>query len=84
MVTDTLLIAKKMQIVLFMYRANFLDKRMLAIPDKLYSKKLPNMCLFNGTDSRKGMVMATAMVKQSKKKVLYKNIKNKYDLFYCN
>jgi hypothetical protein len=39
---------------------------MLAIPDKLYSKKLPNMCLFNGTDSRKGYGYGYGMVKQSK------------------
>jgi hypothetical protein len=32
------------------------------------------MCLLlNGTDSRKGMVMATAMVKQSKEKFGIKN-----------
>jgi hypothetical protein len=49
---------------------------MLAIPDKLYKEqKLPNMCLLlNGTDSRKGMVMATAMVKQSKEKFGIKKI----------
>jgi hypothetical protein len=40
------------------------------------------MCLLlNGTDSRKGMVMATAMVKQSKEKFGIKNyIKNQNDV----
>jgi hypothetical protein len=55
MVTDTLLIAKNADCFIYVARANFLDKRMLAIPDKLYKEqKLPNMCLLlNGTDSKR-------------------------------
>jgi hypothetical protein len=42
---------------------------MLAIPDKLYkSKKLPNMCFLNGTDSRKGYGYGYGYGKQSKEK----------------
>jgi capsular exopolysaccharide synthesis family protein len=56
MVTDTLLIAKNADCFIYVARANFLDKRLLAIPNKLYNEqKLPNMCLLlNDTDSRKG------------------------------
>jgi hypothetical protein len=46
MVTDTLLIAKNADCFIYVARANFLDKRMLAIPDKLYKEQKPNMCLF--------------------------------------
>jgi hypothetical protein len=37
-------------------RANFLEKRMLSIPNGLFKeRKLPNMCmLLNDTDSTKG------------------------------
>jgi hypothetical protein len=56
---------------------------MLAIPDKLYkSKKLPNMCFLNGTDSRKGYGYGYGYGETVERKVWYKNyIKKKYDLF---
>jgi tyrosine-protein kinase Etk/Wzc len=56
LVTDTLLIAKHADTFIYVARANFLEKRMLNIPNSLYKeKKLPNMCLLlNDTDSTKG------------------------------
>lgn len=56
LVTDTLLIAKHADCFIYVARANFLEKRMLAIPNELYrDQKLPNMCmLLNDTDSTKG------------------------------
>jgi tyrosine-protein kinase Etk/Wzc len=56
LVTDTLLIAKHADTFIYVARANFLEKRMLNIPNILYKDgKLPNMCLLlNDTDSTKG------------------------------
>jgi tyrosine-protein kinase Etk/Wzc len=56
LVTDTLLIAKYADCFIYVARANFLEKRMLNIPNELYkANKLPNMCLLlNDTDSTKG------------------------------
>nr|WP_315199420.1 polysaccharide biosynthesis tyrosine autokinase [uncultured Flavobacterium sp.] len=56
LVTDTLLIAKHADCFIYVARANFLEKRMLSIPNELYKgNKLPNMCLLlNDTDSTKG------------------------------
>jgi tyrosine-protein kinase Etk/Wzc len=56
LVTDTLLIAKHADCFIYVARANFLEKRMLSIPNSLYKeRKLPNMCiLLNDTDSTKG------------------------------
>lgn len=56
LVTDTLLIAKHADSFVYVARANYLEKRMLAIPNTLYKEnKLPNMCfLLNDTDSTKG------------------------------
>tara|TARA_R110002126_G_scaffold42608_4_gene122765 strand:+ start:297 stop:2648 length:2352 start_codon:yes stop_codon:yes gene_type:complete len=56
LVTDTLLIAKNADTFIYVARANFLEKKMLDIPNGLYKeKKLPNMCiLLNDTDSTKG------------------------------
>ena len=53
---DTLLIAKYADCFIYVFRANFLGKRMLNIPNSLYKeKKLPNLCLLlNDTDSTKG------------------------------
>lgn len=46
LVTDTLIIAKHADAFVYVARANFLDKRMLELPEKLYrEKKLPNMCI---------------------------------------
>lgn len=56
LVTDTLLISKYADAFVYVTRANYLDKRMLTLPEKLYQeKKLPNMSiLINDTDSTKG------------------------------
>jgi capsular exopolysaccharide synthesis family protein len=56
LVTDTLLIAKNADTFIYVARANFLEKKMLDIPNTLYKEqKLPNMCLLlNDTDSTKG------------------------------
>jgi len=56
LVADTLLIAKYADSFIYVFRANFLGKRMLNIPNSLYKeKKLPNICLLlNDTDSTKG------------------------------
>ncbi|EIA10226.1 GumC family protein [Flavobacterium frigoris] len=56
LVTDTLLIAKHADTFIYVARANFLEKRMLSIPNGLYKdQKLPNMCmLLNDTDTTKG------------------------------
>jgi tyrosine-protein kinase Etk/Wzc len=56
LVTDTLLIAKHADTFIYVARANFLEKRMLTIPNSLFNEqKLPNMCLLlNDTDSTKG------------------------------
>jgi len=56
LVTDTLLIAKNADTFIYVARANFLEKKMLDIPNSLYKdQKLPNMCLLlNDTDSTKG------------------------------
>jgi tyrosine-protein kinase Etk/Wzc len=56
LVTDTLLIAKHSDCFIYVARANFLEKRMLNIPNTLNrEQKLTNMCiLLNDTDSTKG------------------------------
>ncbi|KFF02450.1 GumC family protein [Flavobacterium reichenbachii] len=55
-VTDTLLIAKNADTFVYVVRANFLEKRLLAIANMFYKEnKLPNMCMvLNDTDSAKG------------------------------
>ncbi|MGZ9735376.1 GumC family protein [Flavobacterium sp. GNP002] len=56
LVADTLLIANNADCFIYVARANFLEKRMLTIPNTLFKEqKLPNMCmLLNDTDSTKG------------------------------
>ncbi|KGL64343.1 GumC family protein [Polaribacter sp. Hel1_85] len=56
LVTDTLLVAKYANMFMYVTRANYLDKRMLNIPQTLYNeKKLPNMAIvLNDTDMKKG------------------------------
>jgi capsular exopolysaccharide synthesis family protein len=56
MVTDTIQMGKFSDLTIFVVKANFLDKRMLHIPEKLHKeKKLPNMAiLINGSDHTKG------------------------------
>lgn len=56
MVTDTIQIGKFADLTIFVIKANYLDKRMLHIPEKLHKEnKLPNMAvLINGSDHSKG------------------------------
>lgn len=56
LVTDTFLIGKNADLFLYIIRANYLDKRMLDIPAKLYEeKRLPNMAMvLNDSDFEKG------------------------------
>lgn len=51
-VTDTLLIAKNADAFIYVVRANYLDKRLLHVPEMFYNqKKLPNMSLvLNATE----------------------------------
>ncbi len=56
MVTDTIQISNFADMTIYVIKANYLDKRMLHIPEKLHKeKKLPNMAiLINGSDHSKG------------------------------
>ncbi len=76
LVTDTLLIAKHADCFIYVARANFLEKRMLNIPNTLYKEqKLPNMCLLlNDTDSTKGYGYGYGYGVKVEKKVWYKRL----------
>lgn len=78
LVTDTLLIAKHADTFIYVARANFLEKRMLDIPNGLYrDQKLPNMCmLLNDTDSTKGYGYGYGYGVKVEKKPWYKKIFN--------
>jgi Mrp family chromosome partitioning ATPase len=56
LVTDTLLISDRADLFIYVARANYLDKRLLATPQNLYQdRRLPNMAmLINGSDYKKG------------------------------
>lgn len=56
LVTDTLIVAKYADAFVYVARANFLDKKMLDLPQKLYKEnKLPNMSiLLNDTNQKSG------------------------------
>lgn len=55
LVTDTLLISKYANMFLYIVRANYVDKRLLSVPEDLYkSKRLPNISLvLNDTDPKR-------------------------------
>ena len=55
LVTDTLLIAKYADMFMYVARANYLDKRLLSVPQTLYNeKRLPNMAIvLNDTDPKR-------------------------------
>lgn len=74
LVTDTLLIAKHADTFIYVARANFLEKRMLDIPNGLHKdNKLPNMCmLLNDTDSTKGYGYGYGYGHKVEKKPWYK------------
>lgn len=76
LVTDTLLIAKHADCFVYVVRANFLEKRMLNIPNTLYKdKKLPNMAmLLNSTDTTKGYGYGYGYGNHIVKKPWYKRI----------
>lgn len=76
LVTDTLLIAKHADTFIYVARANFLEKRMLDIPNRLYKdQKLPNMCiLLNDTDSTKGYGYGYGYGVKVEKKPWYKTL----------
>lgn len=79
MVTDTVLIAKNADCFIYVVRANFLEKRMLNIPNALYKEqKLPNMCLLlNDTDSTKGYGYGYGYGQGIERKVWYKEFYKK-------
>jgi capsular exopolysaccharide synthesis family protein len=56
MVTDTLLLSHHADLCLYVIRANYLDKRMLEIPKKLFTeKRLPNMAMvLNDSNYKRG------------------------------
>ena len=56
MVTDTLLLSHYADLCLYIIRAEVLDKRLLEIPEKMYSeKRLPNMTVvLNDVNIEKG------------------------------
>ncbi|WP_152286945.1 GumC family protein [Flavicella marina] len=56
LVTDTLMLSHYADLFIYIARANYLDKRLLAVPQTLYNeKRLPNMAmLINGSDYKKG------------------------------
>ena len=56
MVTDAIQIGKFSDLTIYVVRANYLDKRMLHIPEKIHREnKLPNMAiLINASDHSKG------------------------------
>ena len=76
LVTDTLLIAKHADCFIYVARANFLEKRMLNIPNTLYKEqKLPNMCLLlNDTDSTKGYGYGYGYGVKAQRKPWYKTV----------
>ncbi len=55
-VSDTLLLSDKADLWLYIIRANYLDKRLLEIPERIFKeKKLPRMALvLNNTDPKRG------------------------------
>jgi Mrp family chromosome partitioning ATPase len=56
LVTDTLLLSHLADMFIYVVRANYLDKRLLAIPKMMYEeKRLPNMAmLINSSDLERG------------------------------
>jgi len=56
LVTDTLMLKDNADLFLYVSRSNYLEKRMLEVPERLYKdKRLPNMALLiNGLDHGRG------------------------------
>lgn len=76
LVTDTLIIAKYADAFVYVARANYLDKRMLALPERLYQdKKLPNMSVvLNDTEAKKGYGYGYGYGVEVEKKSFWKRI----------
>lgn len=76
MVTDTMQISKYVDMSIYVIKANFLDKRMLHIPEKLHKEnKLPKMAIMiNGSDHSKGAYGYGYGYGAKKKKAWYKRI----------
>lgn len=79
LVTDTLIVAKYADAFVYVARANFLDKRMLELPQKLYNEnKLPNMSiLLNDTDGKSGYGYGYGYGVELNKETWFQKIKNK-------
>ncbi|KAB1155795.1 GumC family protein [Flavobacterium luteum] len=77
-VADTILIAKQADCFVYVFRANFLGKRMLSIPNRLCKEgKLPNMCLLlNDTNPKAGNGFGYGYGNKSLKKHWYQNFLN--------
>lgn len=75
LVTDTLLIADLADVFLYVARANYLDKRMLVVPDTLHKEnKLPKMAIvLNDTYRNRGYGYGYGYV-EKEKKPFYKKI----------
>ena len=75
LVTDTLLIAKNADVFVYVVRSNYLDKRLLKIPQTLYTQnKLPNMSIvLNDTDTKKGYGYGYGYGVEVEKKPWYKS-----------
>lgn len=80
LVTDTLLISKYADVFVYVCRAGYLDKRLLAIPENLYKeKRLPNMAmLVNDSDSKKGYGYGYGYGYGQETKPWWKRIMKKY------
>ncbi len=81
MVTDTLLLSQNADLCLYVIRANYLDKRMLEVPKKLYNeKRLPNMAIvLNDSDLIKGYGYGYGYgySEESSKKPWWKRLRNR-------
>jgi tyrosine-protein kinase Etk/Wzc len=79
LVTDTLIIGHLADTFVYVTRANYLDKRMLKLPQQLYNEsKLPNMSiLINDTDSKKGYGYGYGYGVEVEEKSLWKKILGK-------
>lgn len=78
MVTDTIQISKYSDLSIYVMRANFLDKRMLHIPNKMNKEgKLPNMAaIINGTEHSRGNYGYGYGYGQVKKKGFFEKLKS--------
>ncbi len=74
LVTDTLIISKYADMVVYVVRANYLDKRQLTLAETMYEeKRLPKMSiLLNGVKSKKGYGYGYGNNPDKKKKLKWK------------